>query len=83
MDALKLYKFICENRIEINWGDDDHLILWVPFYHLQDFTDMIGDNYLSDGGHDVNLQRHCVALDIIPICEYFDVEPTDILKKEE
>jgi hypothetical protein len=81
MTALKLYKFIQENDIELRW-EDEELIAWVGFHCISEFTDMIGYDYLSDGGLDANLQYHCLALDIVPICEYFDIEPTDILEKE-
>lgn len=82
MTAIKLYKFIQENSLEISWSGEE-LILWTNFYCIKEFAEMIGYDYLSDGGMDVNLQYDSIALDIVPICEYFDIEPTDILEKKE
>jgi predicted aspartyl protease len=81
MTALKLYKFINENNIEIDWRGDE-LVIWVSFYDLKEFAEMLGRNFLSEGGYDVNLQNNCIALDIVPICEYFDIETTEIFAKE-
>lgn len=87
MTELELYKFINNNELEITWNcyenKDDELILWIPFYYLDEFTKMIGYNYLSDGGIEVNLQEDCTSLDINPICEYFDINSENILGKED
>lgn len=82
MNALKLYKFIEENELEIAWRGKE-LVLWVNFYALEDFAKLIGSGYLCECGTDVNLQESCIALDIVDLCEYFGIEPTDILEKED
>ena len=41
---------------------------------------MIGYNYFSEGDIEVTLLDNCIALDLIPICEYFDIEPENILE---
>ena len=51
---LQLYKFIREYSIKMRW-DNNQLATWIPFQYLQEFTEMIGYEMLSDGGLDVNL----------------------------
>ncbi len=80
-EELQLHNFIQNNKIEINWSDNE-LIMWIPFFYVKEFTDLLGYNFLSDGGYNVNLREDCIAFDLVPICEYFDIEPTNILEKE-
>ncbi len=82
MTALQLYKFINKNSVAIDWREEE-LVIWIPFIHLEEFVNLLGSSYLSDGGTDINLQNNCVALDIVPLCEYFDIEPNEILEHEE
>lgn len=82
MKELKLYKFIMENSIEIDWRGEE-LVIWLHFLDIKDFVELVGADYLSDGGHDANIQEHYIALDLVPICEYFDIEPTEIHPKED
>ncbi len=82
MTALDLYKFIEENEVEIDWRGSE-LVIWLHPYDIRDFTELIGYSYFSECGHDAILQFHNIALDIVPICEHFGIEPTDICKKED
>lgn len=83
MTELKLYKFIKDNEIEIDWRTEKHLYIWIPFYHLEEFTKLLGYDYLCEGGEEVSLQHDCVCVDILDICECFDIEPTNIFPKED
>jgi len=78
VEENKLLEF-CKNK-EIDWRGDE-LVIWIDFHDLSDFTDIVGHNYLSEGGHDTNLQKYQVALDLVPICEYLEIEPIEILEK--
>ena len=82
MSELDLYKFIHDNKLEIDWRMDE-LILWVDFDRLYEFTELIGYNYMADGGINVNLQSTGIALNIVNLCEYFGIEPENILTKED
>jgi len=81
MTALKLYKFIKDNECEISWNSKE-LILWISFLNLREFTELIGYDYLSEGGIKVNLGEWEIALDIVDLCEFFEIEPEEILAKE-
>jgi len=82
LTGLQLYKFIYENELEIDWRGDE-LVLWIEFYYIEEFTELIGEYYLSEGGIEVNLRHDGIALDIVDLCEYFDIDPEDILEKNE
>lgn len=80
MNELDLYKFL--EDISMDWRGEE-LIIWIPFWKIETFTKMVGYDYFSESGHDVNLQHECIALDLVPICEYFDIEPERMLEKKE
>lgn len=83
MTELKLYKFLNENTIEHHWErENKELIAWIPFYWLEEFAELIGEHCLSDGGIMVNLQNGYIALDLVPIAEYHEIELENILEKE-
>lgn len=79
MTELELYEFIKDGELKIDWRGEE-LILWVDFWSLKYFTKIIRMN-LDDGGYDVNLQENCIVLNIVPICEYWRIEPENILPK--
>lgn len=79
MNELDLYKF-CQDK-EMDWREDE-LVIWVSFDEVHTFTEMIGDNYISDGGIESNLQMHNIAFDLVPICGYFGIDPERICSKE-
>lgn len=80
MTELQLYKF-CEDK-QLDWRNNNtELILWILFWQLEDFTKMIGYNYLSEGDVEVTLLDDCIALDIVDLCDYFGIEPENIMKK--
>ena len=85
MTELDLYKFLNDedNGVQqYNWEGEEFLV-WISLWYLEDFTDMVGYNYLSDGGIDCNLQNDCICIDIVGICEYYDIDLENILEKEE
>ena len=83
MTELDLYKFLNDddNGVqEYRWEGDEFLV-WIPFNSLDDFTKIIGCDYLSEGGYDCNLQNDCICIDIADVCEYYDINLEHILKK--
>jgi hypothetical protein len=85
MSELELYKFIKDNNVEIDWRGEK-LIIWIHHMDIKDFCELLGSEFFDDGGYDVNLRfgySCCIALDLVPICDYFDIEPTNIFKKED
>ena len=79
MSELDLYKFV--QTQEIDWRGEK-LYLWIRFSDLSEFTQMIGYDYFSEDGDEVSLQYECICIDIVDICESFDIKPENILPKE-
>lgn len=80
MTELELYKFLEEK--EYCWRGRE-LVVWLFLFDLENFTKMVGVGYfLEDGdGLSVNLQGDRVAFDLVPICEYYGIEPENILAR--
>lgn len=75
LSNYKILKFIerCEHRVET-----EEIIVWIPFYKLDEFTNLIGHCYFAEGGEEVNLQENCIALDIVPMMELFEFYYEDL-----
>lgn len=79
MTELQLYKFIqkCETRY-----DGEETIIWVSHHDIPEFIDLIDYNLISDGGIEVRLQEHVIALDMVPICEHYNIPIENIFEVE-
>jgi hypothetical protein len=75
MKENDLRNFIVAHDIEYHNYKNETVIAFIPFYNLKEFSKLIGCIALS------NLQVNCVlkdeyiALDMVQICEYFDLQP--------
>lgn len=80
MTELELYKFVQGKAID--WRGDN-LILWIYPHYLAEFAKMLGYNYLCEGDVQVTLLHDgLIAVELNDICECFEIEPTNILPKE-
>lgn len=80
MEALDLYLFLDEHDIAMRW-DDEELSTWIPADCLSDFTDLISSS-LSDGGMPTQLMENGIVwIDLVPVCEYYGIEPEKIFPK--
>ncbi len=86
MTELKLHKFINDNYIEYRWdlnNKKDDVIVWIPFYLCDEFSELIEpDNFSDGGGMDVRFQKNCVAFFISEICDYWGVEIENVFPKD-
>jgi len=58
------------------------LAAWIDPNDLRGFADMV-ENALSEcGAKCVLLTGGSIGIDLVPICDYFGVDPEDLLKKE-
>lgn len=81
MTELELYKFVQDK--EIDWRGDS-LILWIEPSEVQEFADVIDRCNADDGGLDCKIQQDgTVCIDLIDLCEEYDIEPENIFPKEE
>ena len=53
MNALQLYKFVENNGLEVHNeptdNSEDNVLLWIPFYLVSDFVNLVGAYYFIDG----------------------------------
>lgn len=78
--ALRFYKFIIDNKIYVDWRGTN-LNVWIDFSILEEFTKVVGDNYLNEEFPLVYLTNTGIVMEITDICSYLRIKPEDILKK--
>ena len=82
MTELSLYKFI-EDSGSMTSYDGEKAIIWVYHFNLDDFVELIGTNVLlDDGGLEIRLQEHHLAIEMNDICEYNNIELEKVFKKD-
>lgn len=81
MTELDLYRFLKENEVDMRW-DDDVLSTWISHWNLDDFTKLCSSS-LDDGGRESRLCSHgMIWIDLVPICEYYGIDPYRIFHKK-
>jgi hypothetical protein len=84
MTELQLRKFISTHNLEIAWRGkgNKYLFLWMPHSLVSELTVLMSD-YFDEyaASYNVSLQEDCIAIDIVELCEYFNINPDDICAK--
>lgn len=86
MDKLQLYKFIHDNGIEYRYqynyeNKKDDLLIWIPFYLVEDFAKLI--EYInSDSPTECSLTQNHLCLWMLDICSHFGIELEEIFEKQ-
>ena len=81
MTTLELCEFLEQQDDSPKWGGEE-LIARLGSETIREFADMVGDDYLYDNGVTVILLPYGdVAIDIVPLCEDFGIDPESIKKK--
>ena len=78
-DMLKFYNF-CTKR-EMSWNDGE-LVFLLDNEDINEFIDLVGENYFCEGDIKVTLMGYYIGFDLIPFCEWLNIEPEILLKKE-
>jgi len=82
MKELDLYSYLISHDIEMRWTGDV-LCAWIPPYCIADFSNLIS-SALSDGGIEARLKElGYVWVDLVPICDFYDIDPQRILPYED
>lgn len=82
MNALTLYKFLTDNSVECSWRDEC-LYAWLLPYDVQEFSEMV-ESYISDEPLECHLvSSGYLCIDLVPVCEYYGIEPEEMHKKED
>lgn len=69
-----LVKFLENKTQELRLQENGDLYCWVGFDELGKLTEIIGYDYLCEGGIDVNLQSDCVVITINDLLDYFGID---------
>lgn len=92
MDKANLLKFIEERRIYTDWYYEK-LFAWIEISNLNEFCQLVGKEFLSKNPIKSDLEfnkrlgihfsnGYCLVIDLVPICENFNIEPRDILNQQ-
>lgn len=79
MTELELHNFIDENDISVDWRGEQ-LFIWIPYYDIDDFIKLIKPKFEFEPI--ATLQESDICIDLVPICEHYDINSENILKKE-
>ena len=89
---VELYKLVTgsEDRVccptEVHWWGDDELLLWVPYYCIEDFfkkmKEIFGRDFLDDGGVEAKLQCDGICFDLVEALCGYDIVLEDIFPKD-
>lgn len=85
MTELDFYKWVKENDPEYKWsahnGNED-VILWINFWHIPSLVKLLNSSSLfDDGGIEVRLQEHGIAIWASDILDHFGIELEKIFDK--
>ena len=86
MKNLELYKFITNNNIEYHRNEHKkmtNVIVFIPFNLISEFVKIIGSGILDEGGLDCVLKDGYIAIWMLEICEYLDVELLEVFDKKD
>jgi hypothetical protein len=91
MTELELFKFTKDHNIENHWyifndenGDIDReeIIYFLYFYQLEDFMKLI-KGMDTDEPLSCKLMDGYIGLDIMPVCEYYNIKPENVFEVEQ
>jgi hypothetical protein len=84
MTELQFYKLFNEQlKCEYHWNGEQCLV-FIDYWKLEDFFKAFkGSTLLTDEGQECVMKDGYIAIDIVPFCEYYDVEAENIFEKEQ
>ena len=89
-NVLDILLFLKEIEYSVNMNNEtgkekevEEIIIWIPFYKIDEFMELVPEGLFDDGGMDVSLLKEYIALDFKDAMEYFleDEEIKYIIKK--
>lgn len=78
-EADLIYFIKVDNSIEYRWVDDNVLI-FVDYYLIKEFMDMLGILFLTDRETKCILKDGYIAIWMKDICEYFDIDMKKVFR---
>ena len=85
MNAIGLYKFVNQNDLEFHYviHKDNDVVLFVPNYHIENWNKLLGSGILDEEGLECNMKDGYFCFMMKYICEYFDIELSEVFKAED
>ena len=85
MNALDLYKFVNDNKIEYHksMSDENEIYLFVNNRLIDKFNKLLGLSIIDDGGLNCVMKDGYIAFEMKYICEYYDIEITEVFDFDE
>ncbi len=66
-----LYEFLSNHEVHVQVVDSRiETYMFIPFYDLDGFKDIVEDWTADDGGVDCKLQDGCICINIVDLIEY-------------
>lgn len=79
MNALQLYKFITENKIEYHYTNDkDDVYMFVNYSEIEDFHKILSPNDFDEYGIECIMKDGYFAFKMKDLCEIHDIELKDV-----
>lgn len=78
MNALELYKFVSKNELECHKTYDNDVILFIPFYCLNDCNKLLGKNITDDEGIDCKMRGGYLCFMMDDITAFFGIELNEV-----
>lgn len=76
---LDLLLFLKDKEYRID--DDEHIIVWLRFDEIQEFTEIFGYDEFCEGGQDVTLLYENIAFNLYDFIDGIEKETEYIIKK--
>lgn len=75
----RLIEFLKEYKIESNEYKDE-LLIFIWYWLLDEFADIIWESFFDEEWETVTMKFWYICIDIIPVCEYLDIDTKKIKK---
>lgn len=60
---------------------DGQILAWIYHSQIEDFVEIIGYDFLCEGGFDVNLQSNCICINLKEVIDYMGIDE-DVFEME-
>ena len=86
----QLEKFIQEKNSYLDWYYEE-LIIWVKVSDINEFCELVGKDFLKnnlkvdlkfDKSEPYYENGYYLQINLVPICKFFGIEPTQILNQQ-
>src|SRR5690606_1844099 len=69
-----LYDFLLEHEVQFYTQNFEknktvHMIVFIPFYDLQEFVEIVGEYHFEEGGIEVNMKSDYIVVELNDIIE--------------